>query len=127
MSIDYPHNLMDDIANRRYVVKKSISGIYPYAVFAGDGEQQLYCGSLSECEVVARKLMGAFLDGGFIFAGILEGELTAAMQPLDSIRWWIAAYSNPENGPSYQGHGMLVQLLTEYQQLRITLSRWKYD
>lgn len=74
MSIDYPHNLMDRIASRRYVVKKSTSSIYPYAVFAGDGEQQLYCGTHSECKAVERKLVGAFLDGGFTYANILQGD-----------------------------------------------------
>lgn len=124
---DYPHEKMDIIASNRYVVKKATSGIWPYAVFAGEGVQQLYCGLRSDCEAVARKLTGAFLDGGFVLAGNLERELTSTMQPLESIRWWIEAYSNPENGPSYQGHGMLVQMLKEYQQLRITLSRWKHD
>lgn len=43
-------------------------------------------------------------------------------QPLETIRWWISAYTNPENGPSYQGHGMMVQMLCEYEALRIMLS-----
>lgn len=127
MSSDYPHEIMNAIASNRYVVKKSTSGLWPYAVFAGDGIHQLYCGLRSDCEAVARKLTGAFLDGGFVLAGNLEQELTSAMQPPESIRWWIEAYSNPENGPSYQGHGMLVQMLIEYEKLRITLERWKYD
>lgn len=123
----FPHECMDTIATRHYTVKKSISGIYPYAVFGGCAVRQLYCGSLSECEVVKRKLIGAFLDGGFTLAGVLEDELTVSMQPLDSIRWWIEAYSNPDNGPSYQGHGMLVQMLKEYHQIRSTLYKWRHD
>jgi len=54
-----------------------------------------------------------------------EQQLVAVpedFQPLETIRWWISAYTNPENGPSYQGHGMMVQMLCEYEALRIMLS-----
>ena len=124
---DYPHDAMDKIANDRFQVRKTDKGIYPYAVSVGNGEQEVYRGNKSDCENVSRKLAGAFLDGGIILAGIMEEELTDSMQPLDCIRWWIQAYSNPENGPSYQGHGMMVQMLTEYHKLRIALARWRYE
>lgn len=123
---DYPHEVMDNIASNRYQVRKTDKGIFPYAIYIGDGEQEVYRGNKSDCEHIARKLVGAFLDGGFVLGGVLEEELTDSMQPLDCIQWWIAAYSNPENGPTYQGHGMMVQMLREYEELRTTLSRWRY-
>ena len=62
----YPHEAMDVIATSRYQVAASGSGpLSRYYVRAGDGEQELYRGSKSDCEHVARKLAGAFLDGGF--------------------------------------------------------------
>lgn len=66
MSGSYPHEVMDELATLRYQVKLAKSGGYhKYAVYAGDGEQELYRGSESDCRNVARKLIGAFLDGGF--------------------------------------------------------------
>lgn len=124
---DFPHKTVEAVALDRYVVKASTQGVFPYAVFAGNGEQQIYCGSKSDCLVVARRLTGAFLDGAFAGAGLLNRELTAGMQPIEAINWWIRAYTNPDNGPTYQGHGMLVEMLREYEKLRIILSRWEYN
>ena len=118
---DCPYGKFGLISTERYMVKKSTSGIWPYAVFAGDGEQQLYCGRFSDCMAVSRKLTGAFLDGGFALLGILAEDFTDSMQPLESIRWWIDAYSNTANGPSYQGHVMVVKMLLEYEELRKAL------
>ena len=47
---------------------------YPCAVVAGDGQQQLYIGREAECQNMARKFTGAFLDGAFV-------ALAAAPQP----------------------------------------------
>ncbi|MBU0792273.1 MAG: hypothetical protein KKC55_17700 [Gammaproteobacteria bacterium] len=127
----YPHEVMDAIALSRYRVVGSGPGtLHRYAVRAGDGEQELYRGSKADCERVARRLAGAFLDGGLALSGIRpasQAEQQAAVvpldfQPLETIRFWINAYSNPENGPSYQGHGMLVAMLCEYEALRIMLA-----
>lgn len=62
----YPHEAMDKLAADRYRVGAAGAGtLHGFAVRAGDGEQELYRGSKSDCEHVARKLAGAFLDGGF--------------------------------------------------------------
>jgi hypothetical protein len=37
-----------------------------WAVVAGNGTQQLYIGRKGECQNMARKFMGAFLDGAFV-------------------------------------------------------------
>jgi hypothetical protein len=64
--IAYPHEAMDKLAADRYRVGAAGAGtLHGFAVRAGDGEQELYRGSKSDCEHVARKLAGAFLDGGF--------------------------------------------------------------
>ncbi len=63
---EYPHEAMDKLAADRYRVSAAGAGpLSRYSVRAGDGEQELYRGSKSDCEHVARKLAGAFLDGGF--------------------------------------------------------------
>lgn len=63
--IAYPHEAMDKLAADRYRVGAAGAGtLHGFAVRAGDGEQELYRGSKSDCEHVARKLAGAFLDGG---------------------------------------------------------------
>lgn len=59
------HEDIDSVALTRYKVVKSKSAIWPCAVVAGNGEQELFSDSESTCKHVARKLAGAFLDGAF--------------------------------------------------------------
>ncbi|MHB0763826.1 hypothetical protein ACYCFC_05500 [Stutzerimonas sp. NM35] len=67
----YPHEAMDKLATDRYRVGSAGAGtLHRYAVRAGDGEQELYRGSESDCQNVARKLAGAFLDGGLTAFGL---------------------------------------------------------
>lgn len=40
------------------------------------------------------------------------------MQPIDSIRYWLNAYSDPASGEHFMGHGVVVKMLREYLQLR---------
>ena len=42
------------------------------------------------------------------------------MQPLDTIRYWLDAYTSPASGPHFMGHGMVVAMLREYLALRQT-------
>lgn len=80
--LDYPHEEMDAIALARYRVGASGAGtLHKYAVRAGGGEQELWRGSNSDCEAVARKLAGAFLDGGMCMHGLLYAPPPAAEQP----------------------------------------------
>lgn len=46
-------------------------------------------------------------------------ELTS----LDSIKYWLDAYSNPESGDHFLGHGMVVHLFQEYYDLRKELDQ----
>ena len=56
----------DAVAWARYkVVPAHESMFHRFAVVAGDGKQQLYLGREVECENMARKFAGAFLDGAF--------------------------------------------------------------
>ncbi|KJJ61540.1 hypothetical protein RT21_20085 [Pseudomonas sp. 10B238] len=80
----YPHEAMDALALSRYRVVGSGPGtLHRYAVRAGDGEQELYRGSKSDCEHVARRLAGAFLDGGLAISGIHTAS-QAEQQPEQS-------------------------------------------
>jgi hypothetical protein len=77
---------IDQIASERYKVLPSHDSMFHrWAVVAGDGTQQLYLGSEAECQNMARKFAGAFLDGAYLarqtavsyVAGIIEqGEKT---------------------------------------------------
>ena len=61
----------DAVALARYkVVPAHESMFHRFAVLAGDGKQQLYLGREVECENMARKFAGAFLDGAFYQANI---------------------------------------------------------
>ncbi|SFB22884.1 hypothetical protein [Delftia tsuruhatensis] len=65
---EYPHEQMDAMALARYkVVPSHASMLWSHAVVAGDGAQQLYVGREVECQNMARKFAGAFLDGAFAF------------------------------------------------------------
>lgn len=65
-AVDYPHEHMDAVALDRFkVVPAHDSMFWTHAVVAGDGKQQLYTGREVECQNMARKFAGAFLDGAF--------------------------------------------------------------
>ena len=58
---------IEQLAVARYkVVPAHESMFHRWAVVAGDGAQQLYIGREVECENMARKFAGAFLDGAFV-------------------------------------------------------------
>ncbi|WP_422846919.1 hypothetical protein ACOYR4_13175 [Acidovorax sp. M14] len=86
-SVTAPAGGMDDdvdaIALARYkVVPAHESMFHRFAVVAGDGKQQLYLGREVECENMARKFAGAFLDGAFYQANIAP---TQPAQAADSV------------------------------------------
>ena len=59
---------IEKIAQERYKVCPSdTSMFYRFAVLAGNGTQQLYIGREIECQNMARKFAGAFLDGAFLY------------------------------------------------------------
>lgn len=69
---------IEQIATTRYKVTKSDSSMFHrHAVVAGDGERQLYLGREVECEIMARKFSGAFLDGAYL----CQQMIAAAPQP----------------------------------------------
>ena len=73
---DYPHKQMDEIAVARYRVVEQPTGFWGFGVVAGDGTAVLYKGHKKDCELVAQRMMGAFLDGG-----IVAGDLLAKSAP----------------------------------------------
>jgi hypothetical protein len=44
----------------------------------------------------------------------LKAAQPAPVQSVESVRYWLKAYSDPTSGEHFQGHGMIVQLLQEY-------------
>lgn len=72
---EYPHEQMDAIGATRFKVvpcPENVGLVFStHAVKAGDGEQILWHGSKSSCEHVARRLTGAFFDGGWMLFGLL--------------------------------------------------------
>jgi hypothetical protein len=77
---------IDAIALTRYkVVHSHDSMFYRFAVVAGDGKQQLYLGSETECQNMTRKFAGAFLDGAFYQSQIAAAP-TPAAQAADSVQ-----------------------------------------
>ena len=73
---------VDAIALARYkVVPAHESMFHRFAVVAGDGKQQLYLGREVECENMARKFAGAFLDGAFY-----QANITPSTQAADSVQ-----------------------------------------
>ncbi len=79
---DYPHEAMDAMALARYkVVPSHDSMLHRHAVVAGDGTQQLYLGREVECQNMARKFAGAFLDGAFALFHSLALTAPQAQQP----------------------------------------------
>lgn len=86
-SVTAPAGWVDDdvvaIALARYkVVPSHESMFHRFAVVAGDGKQQLYLGREVECENMARKFAGAFLDGVFYQSNIAP---TPPAQAADSV------------------------------------------
>lgn len=75
-----PVDDIDAIALARYkVVPSHDSMFHRFAVVAGDGKQQLYLGRETECQNMARKFAGAFLDGAF-YQSHAVAPTTAAQQ-----------------------------------------------
>ena len=59
---------VDAVALARYKVAPAHESMFHrFAVVAGDGKQQLYLGRKNECQNMARKFAGAFLDGAFYY------------------------------------------------------------
>lgn len=78
---DYPHAQMDALALARYkVVPSDQSMHWRHAVVAGDGQQHLYSGSEVDCQNMARKFAGAFLDGAFTLHQRYTAPQPAEMQ-----------------------------------------------
>ena len=76
---EFPHEKMDAVALGRYkAVSSDQSRFYRFAVVAGDGTQQLYIGREVDCQNMARKFAGAFLDGAFAYHSMAAAPATQA-------------------------------------------------
>lgn len=68
------------------------SGVLAYKVVGGDGNRSLFSGTKDECQIVARKLTEAFLDGAHVAlaahpaAPVAQGDAEAAAREAHSRR-----------------------------------------
>ena len=94
----------DAVALARYkVVPAHESMFHRFAVVAGDGKQQLYLGREVECENMARKFAGAFLDGAFYQANITPPTQAAGNVQEDAARYrWLFGARTPSQVTSVQ-------------------------
>ena len=80
---DYPHEQMDALALAHYkVVPSDQSMFWRHAVVAGDGQRHLYNGSEVDCQNMARKFAGAFLDGAFAFHATQQTQAEVQAKPV---------------------------------------------
>ena len=88
VAADYPHEQMDALALAHYkVVPSDQSMFWRHAVVAGDGQRHLYNGSEVDCQNMARKFAGAFLDGAFAFHSRFTAPQAQPADALDAARW----------------------------------------
>lgn len=67
---------IEQVASERYkVVPSHDSMFHRWAVVAGNGTQQIYLGREAECQNMARKFAGAFLDGAYLARQIPASHL----------------------------------------------------
>ena len=94
---------IDAVALARYkVVPAHESMFHRFAVVAGDGKQQLYLGREVECENMARKFAGAFLDGAFYQANITPSTQAADSVQEDAARYrWLREGNDAKHGAAW--------------------------
>jgi hypothetical protein len=84
-----------------------------FALVAGDGKQQLYLGREAECENMARKLAGAFLDGAFYQSNIAPTPAAQAAEPVAT--QWLAEMIMSDCGCSTGNQRLLDRIIDRIQ------------
>lgn len=72
-------------------------------------------------QVASGKVREVFSSGGSARTsgkGISNSLPGTQWEPIETIEYWLGAYSNKESGEHFMGHGMVVALFTEYLALR---------
>ncbi|WP_225784497.1 hypothetical protein [Xenophilus sp. Marseille-Q4582] len=111
---------LEAVAVARYkVVPAHSSMFWSHAVVAGDGTQQLYTGREVECQNMAAKFTGAFLDGAFLALRPAAGSgiSDAAVQALESI----AAMTFDRWSEGYRAGQIAIAALDK---LRVQTTEW---
>lgn len=74
-----------------------------------------------KAQVVSGKVREVFASGGSARTadkGLSNTLPGTQWEPIETIEYWLGAYSNKESGEHFMGHGMVVALFTEYLALR---------
>ena len=86
------------------------SGVLAYKVVGGDGNRSLFSGTKDECQIVARKLTEAFLDGAHVAltahpaAPVAQGDAEDAARLDFMIEHRAYVVSDPDACPGYWLH-----------------------
>ena len=109
-----PETIEQMAADRYKVVPSHESMFHRWAVVAGNGTQQLYIGRESECQSMARKFAGAFLDGAFAAMqnaapphpteGVPQGYRLQPLSEYDAMCEFIAAASQAPETTQHKQH-----------------------
>lgn len=87
---------LDALAVNRY--RQVPDGLLAYKVVAGDGTRSLFSGTMNECNVVARKLTEAFLDGAHVASTVaaLGIDLEQFREAVENLEWQNRGHANPD-------------------------------
>ena len=115
---EIPEEIERMAADRYKVVPSHESMFHRWAVVAGTGTQQLYLGREVECENMARKFAGAFLDGAFYQSNIATTPPAKAADSVleDAARTLIEAIEYTPLG---------VRAITAMNQVRVAIAARK--
>lgn len=102
---EIPEEIERMAADRYKVVPSHESMFHRWAVVAGTGTQQLYLGREVECQNMARKFAGAFLDGAFVAMQRTAPQPAPAPLSDDTKRLaWMADEWTPGHEKLYDKH-----------------------
>jgi hypothetical protein len=103
---EIPESIERMATDRYKVVPSHGSMFHRWAVVAGSGTQQLYLGREVECQNMARKFAGAFLDGAFVtMQSTSPNPAPAPLSEREAFEdWYTKRHPTPVNENSTWAH-----------------------
>lgn len=114
-SPEHDHEKFDAIAADRYKVVPTKSGFWGYAVVVGDSAAEVYKGHKRDCDLVARRMAGAFLDGAFL------ASRPPAVQPVAPAGW------QPIETAPKDGRKLILFYRNSNGKARTVMAKWVTD